>query len=381
MSMIVRPPSVSPAHQRRLKRVFTRILDRAHNDAERLSLKTLRTIITENGDITPAVLPQLAGDVIGAIAANTIAKIRGTPVSGIAPTEGQALVYNGAEWIPGALGGEVIDYSTLVNEATTPQGATFSASSTSGNASEAEAYAADNDDATYWLSEAAEDPADPADGAWWKADLGSAKEITYYRVVQPTPTRFRASSSKLQSSTDNSAWTDRVTFGIFGDSGLIELASPVTARYWRVLGVDMDPLPSVFNYWGLATVALYSGQPTTQAPGHVIEDEGTPLTQRNTLNFVGSGVTAADSGGKTVVTIPGGSLTVQEVDGSPTESPTTTLEFPNGTLTEPSAGVVRYTAAATGAARWEIVTDGSLDGFIWAVDAGGVHRLIYAEVP
>lgn len=40
--------------------------------------------------------------------------------------------------------------------------------------------------------------------------------------------------------------------------------------------------------------------------GHVIEDEGTPLTQRANLNFVGAGVSAADAGGKTVVTIPDG---------------------------------------------------------------------------
>lgn len=43
-----------------------------------------------------------------------------------------------------------------------------------------------------------------------------------------------------------------------------------------------------------------------QEPGHTIEDEGTPLTQRGVLNFVGSGVSVADSGGKTVVTISGG---------------------------------------------------------------------------
>ena len=40
--------------------------------------------------------------------------------------------------------------------------------------------------------------------------------------------------------------------------------------------------------------------------GHVIEDEGIPLTQRATINFTGAGVTAIDAGGKTVVTIPGG---------------------------------------------------------------------------
>lgn len=40
--------------------------------------------------------------------------------------------------------------------------------------------------------------------------------------------------------------------------------------------------------------------------GHVIEDEGTPVTQRSNLNFTGAGVSVADAGGKTVVTIGGG---------------------------------------------------------------------------
>lgn len=40
--------------------------------------------------------------------------------------------------------------------------------------------------------------------------------------------------------------------------------------------------------------------------GHVIQDEGTPLTQRPNLNFVGAGVTATDDAGNdaTVITIP-----------------------------------------------------------------------------
>jgi hypothetical protein len=40
-----------------------------------------------------------------------------------------------------------------------------------------------------------------------------------------------------------------------------------------------------------------------------IKDESTALTQRSTLKFAGDGVTAADSGGETVVTIPGPSAT------------------------------------------------------------------------
>lgn len=45
-------------------------------------------------------------------------------------------------------------------------------------------------------------------------------------------------------------------------------------------------------------------KPLTEG-GHIIEDEGTPLPQQPNLNFVGDGVVAADSGGKSVVTIPG----------------------------------------------------------------------------
>ena len=40
--------------------------------------------------------------------------------------------------------------------------------------------------------------------------------------------------------------------------------------------------------------------------GHVIEDDGTPVPQRANMNFTGSGVSVADTGGKTVVTISGG---------------------------------------------------------------------------
>jgi hypothetical protein len=45
---------------------------------------------------------------------------------------------------------------------------------------------------------------------------------------------------------------------------------------------------------------------TLPSTGHVVEDEGTPLTQRANMNFTGAGVSVADTGGKTVVTIPGG---------------------------------------------------------------------------
>jgi hypothetical protein len=51
--------------------------------------------------------------------------------------------------------------------------------------------------------------------------------------------------------------------------------------------------------------------PSGGGGGHVIEDEGTPLTQRAALNFVGAGVAVTDDAGNdaTVVTISGGGST------------------------------------------------------------------------
>jgi hypothetical protein len=77
--------------------------------------------------------------------------------------------------------------------------------------------------------------------------------------------------------------------------------------YVLSLGVaDMD----INNDANWVKTAIPSGSGAGGTPGsgggHIIEDEGTPLTQRADLNFVGAGVTATDSGGKTVVTIPGG---------------------------------------------------------------------------
>jgi hypothetical protein len=54
------------------------------------------------------------------------------------------------------------------------------------------------------------------------------------------------------------------------------------------------------------------------AGGHTIEDEGTPLTARAALNFVGAGVTVTDDSGNdaTVVTINGANTATALSDGS-----------------------------------------------------------------
>lgn len=52
--------------------------------------------------------------------------------------------------------------------------------------------------------------------------------------------------------------------------------------------------------------------------GHTVEEEGTPLTPRSSLNFVGSAITCADSGGKTVCTVTGGATGLTADSGGAT---------------------------------------------------------------
>lgn len=94
------------------------------------------------------------------------------------------------------------------------------------------------------------------------------------------------------------------SFLIPGDLILAERADhaqPPTSGYGQ-LWAKTDGTVVYTNDAGTDTVLGAGGG----GGGHTIEDEGTPLTARTSLNFVGSGVTAADSGGKTVVTISSG---------------------------------------------------------------------------
>ncbi len=77
----------------------------------------------------------------------------------------------------------------------------------------------------------------------------------------------------------------------------------------------VDPSdPATVTNSGTSAVAVFDfeipkGDPGTS--GHVIKDEGTPLTARAGLNFVGAGVTATDDAGndQTIVTIPSTDIT------------------------------------------------------------------------
>jgi hypothetical protein len=101
--------------------------------------------------------------------------------------------------------------------------------------------------------------------------------------------------------------------------------------------------------------------------GHVIEDEGTPLTQRAALNFIGAGVTVTDNAGTdaTDVTIPGGSAFYQTVqdEGTPLTQ-RANLDFVGAgvTVTDGGAGPDSSIVTIAGGAS-PLTTKGDLFGF------------------
>ena len=82
--------------------------------------------------------------------------------------------------------------------------------------------------------------------------------------------------------------------------------------------------------------------------GHTIEDEGTPLTQRTSLNFVGAGVTVTDDAGNdaTVVTIP--SVAAADLQDVTDLGSTTTNDIE---ITDTTRGIILKSADGT---RWRI---------------------------
>lgn len=77
--------------------------------------------------------------------------------------------------------------------------------------------------------------------------------------------------------------------------------NPTSTKYGARYSTNLTGLPNISV--GVTAIPFFE---VTSGGYTTVEDEGTALLQRSTINFVGAGVTATDSGSKTVVTIPGG---------------------------------------------------------------------------
>lgn len=153
----------------------------------------------------------------------------------------------------------------------------------------------------------------------------------------------------------NGAWTDPKT-GKLTASGQIWLrdlwlrVGGAEATDLGTVGADLDALEVVVA-GDIADLAALEAIVTAMTNGHAIQDEGAALTQRATLDFVGGGVAATDTGTKTRVTIKG------------VISGTSTVDFGSG-ASHASLAVTGQTLLTGGVQCWikpEATADHSAD--------------------
>lgn len=171
-------------------------------------------------------------------------------------------------------------------------------------------------------------------------------------------------------------------------SSAITLGGDVTGRGSNNTVVRLRNLPLPVPSTTDTVLAFISGALTwvSRFAGHLIEDEGVAAPQREVLNFVGSGVSVTDTGGKTTVNVPG--TTIPDHAGDVTgPHPTTVvvglrstpladtapsdaqvLAF-NSTLGQWAPKTLESSSLGT---RWEPVTNGDVDNPELVFDNGDV---------
>ena len=140
-----------------------------------------------------------------------------------------------------------------VNYATAGQGATASASTT-WQAPYLASAAIDEDDATAWASST-----EPT-GNWLRVDLGVARAITAYRLLQSTTQGFNSSNHAatwdVQYSDNDTDWTTATSQASYVvDTGLVVFGDVGSHRYWRVLATS----DTVSGGWTVSSFELWAG--------------------------------------------------------------------------------------------------------------------------
>ncbi len=201
----------------------------------------------------------------------------------------------------------------------------------------------------------------------------SGTAAIYFTTDGSTPTVGGATTRVVPAA---SSATRRLVRHSGGQS--VRLVSTGTPTYSVVVVSDQD-LGEQYMADEIAALKASAGS----SSGHVIEEEDTPLAQRANLNFTGAGVTAADSGGKTVVTIPGGGGGTASSDsvqagvlgtgqGKVTRNSSSEVAVAAGSGWVPNASGVltRATWTATTVTAIPVATDTRLDQVV--VDSAGV---------
>jgi hypothetical protein len=109
-------------------------------------------------------------------------------------------------------------------------------------------------------------------------DLGAVYNIVACRLKQYTGSN-NASTVEVESSEDNSAWTGRHTLSsLGGDTGIVTLATPATARYWRM---RVTASANAGHGWNVYTVEFRSGTLAGEVAALPLGSAGRVLTAYN----------------------------------------------------------------------------------------------------
>lgn len=286
------------------------------------------------------------------------------------------------------------------NWATVANGASATAISTwEGNVA---GRAIDENDATWWAGATF-----PVTDDWIKIDLGQVRTITHFRILQPYLGTTGAPTYKVRVSDDNSTWTDILNVTATANDETIWFDTPKTYRYFQfyalsggiyswqiwslelleriVIQVDLKRLPIGTKGQHLV---VDTGLPKWENQDHDaekidgIEVDLSTISDGNALvydAYTGQILPGAGGGGASALSdltdvdltdladgdvlvydstsedwLPetpasGGSLTVEEADGTPSVDNVSKIKVTNGTLTDDGSGVVSidFGSAAT----------------------------------
>ncbi|MCK5609929.1 hypothetical protein KAR91_49105 [Candidatus Pacearchaeota archaeon] len=153
------------------------------------------------------------------------------------------------------------------------------------------------------------------------------------------------------------------------------------ADLWNTRYLEIDAL---FDDLEDATSTTYWNGESFETPagtsdGHVIKEEGTPLTQRVNLDFIGASVTAADGGGSTTNVTVNGAVLEMNIEALAGDHTLTDASEPIQALTPDAARDVNLPAEAVTNPTF-LIANPSGSGFVLTIkDDGGATITTVAD--
>lgn len=167
-----------------------------------------------------------------------------------------------------------------------------------------------------------------------------------------------ATTADIADSTNKRYVTDANLTTIWNQSWTNTGDNATNTQYSWLATSKQDTLVSWTNIKTInSTSILWSGDIVISGTGHIIEDEGTPLTNRANLNFTGAGVTVTDNGvDTTIVTITSGGGSGDVVwPASATDNAIARFDSTTGKLIQNSAATIADTTGDITAGKYNTV--------------------------